>query len=122
MSFESKIALALKGSSWQELQANNTDSAITAITESVQESSTLDTEVIEGEVDTQPEWTAKQLKKKANFDRNITRDAGDVIRTIECNSIIPVTQTVTWDQEPELLCSYNWQASNDGTNNIFGKL
>jgi hypothetical protein len=121
MSFEARIGLALKGSNWQELQNKDMVPPATATTSFVEGSSASDTEVVKGEVDRPPEWTTKQLKKKANFDRAITRDAGDLLSTIEVSSITPVTQNVTWNQEPELLCCYNWQASTDGTNTIFGK-
>tara|TARA_R110002003_G_scaffold534_9_gene20280 strand:- start:4022 stop:4312 length:291 start_codon:yes stop_codon:yes gene_type:complete len=64
--------------------------------------------------------TAKQQRKRERFDRGVARDAGDYLQSIPVASIIPVAENVTWDQEPELLCSYNWQASID-TNTIFGK-
>jgi hypothetical protein len=69
-----------------------------------------------------PEMTAKQQKKRERFDRGVARDAGEYLQSIPVESIVPVSQDVTWDQEPELLCSYNWQASTDDKNTIFGKL
>jgi hypothetical protein len=69
-----------------------------------------------------PGMTAKQQKKRERFDRGVARDAGEYLQSIPVESIVPVSQDVTWDQEPELLCSYNWQASTDDKNTIFGKL
>lgn len=67
------------------------------------------------------ELTAIQKKKLARFERQLAKDAGDVLHTIKLETILPIEQEVTWDQDPELLCSYNWKASTDGTNTIFGK-
>jgi hypothetical protein len=41
-----------------------------------------------------------------------------VLQVIEADSIAPVVANVTWDQDPELICSYNWQASTED-NTIF---
>lgn len=112
-SFEDKIALALQGASWQGLQAGapveTAPQAPQAAEAGTEEEAKL------------PEMTAKQKKKRDQFDRTIARDAGDVLQTIEAAGIVPVEQEVAWDQDPELLCSYNWQASTDNTNTIFGK-
>jgi hypothetical protein len=111
-SFEDKIALALQGASWQGLQA-----PVESAPEAVQ------TPEVAAEEESKPsELTAKQKKKREQFDRTIARDAGDVLQTIDPAAIVPVEQEVAWDQDPELLCSYNWLASTDNTNTIFGKL
>lgn len=113
-SFEAKIALALQGASWQGLQAP----APADLAPAAFQTPEVETE----EASKPPELTAKQKKKRDQFDRIIARDTGDVLQTIEAASIVPVEQEVAWDQDPELLCSYNWQASTDNTNTIFGKL
>ncbi|KAJ4377433.1 hypothetical protein N0V83_000258 [Neocucurbitaria cava] len=53
------------------------------------------------------------------FEQKVARESGDVLQVIAAESLIPVTENVTWDKAPELLCSYNWQGSPDGTNTIF---
>jgi hypothetical protein len=121
MSFEAKIALALQGSNWQELQTNSKNTPTMQPDALPQEGVTLDVTVEEDDVNKPPGMTAKQKKKKERFDRTIARDAGDVLQMIETDSIVPVNIDVTWNQDPELLCSYNWQASTDNTNTIFGK-
>jgi hypothetical protein len=117
MSFESRIALALQGSNWGELQKN-----IAAVQPQIPVPETV---VAESEIavpdDVKPEMSAKQKKKREQFDRTIARDTGSVVQIIHAETVIPVDMEVTWDQDPELLCSYNWQAS-DETNTIFGKL
>lgn len=65
--------------------------------------------------------TATQLKKKEKFDSRIAQHAGDVLEAIDVDAVHRITENVSWDQDPELLCSYNWQASTDDTNTIFGK-
>jgi Ca2+-dependent lipid-binding protein len=127
MSFEARIGLALQGSNWQELQ--NSGKSTVAIPDDVLDDEALIDEALDDEAmipeddaDKPREMTAKQLKKKALFERTIARDTGDVLQTIEPDSIVPVQQDVKWDQDPELICSYNWQASVDETNTIFGTL
>ncbi|KAH8731755.1 hypothetical protein GQ44DRAFT_670296 [Phaeosphaeriaceae sp. PMI808] len=118
VSFEEKIALALRGSNWQELQPTTSTSIVAIPPEELVVKGTVALDV-EDEVNLPLLWTAKQKKKKERFDRVIARDAGDVLQTLEASSIMPIQQNVTWDQEPELLCSYNWKASSDDTNTIF---
>ena len=62
----------------------------------------------------------KRKKKLERFEKTTARDAGEVLETIDANTLIPVSQDVVWDRDPELLCCYNWQSSTDGTNTIFG--
>jgi hypothetical protein len=116
MSFATKIGLALQGSNWQELQNSNT-SAVAASTEALTE----DTVTTEDELKKSRQATAKQLKKMERLGATIVRDTGEVLQTIEVDSVIPVEEDVIWDQDPELICSYNWKASTDATNTIFGK-
>ena len=116
MSFEARIALALKGSSWQELQSSN-EVAFSTQGGLVQET---DFEAAESGVEVAKELTAKQKKKIERFEQIIARDTGDVLQVIEADAVTPVPAPVTWDEDPELLCCYNWQASTDGTNTIFG--
>lgn len=140
MSFEDKIALALQGSNWQQLQNPNNSSA-TAQPELFQNnvnSYTIATEPgffnqstagledllaasAEEEASKPPELTAKQKRKKQQFERSVARDAGDELQSIEPNAVQPVAERVTWDEDPELLCSYNWQETTDDTNTIFGE-
>ncbi|CAN9191898.1 unnamed protein product [Alternaria alternata] len=124
MSFESKIALALGGSSWQQLQDDSNTEPIIAAEED--EDSDLDDEEEEDadiklteEVVVDPVKAKKQQKKKERFDQSIARDAGEILETIDKDELIPVAEQVVWDRDPELLCCYNWQASDDGTNTIF---
>lgn len=147
MSFENKIALALQGSNWQQLQNSNNNKAAAesgaftryAGLEELQNvhSSTaaMQPEVFTQnpgfeelvvastaeEVNQPPQLTAKQKKKKQTFERSVARDAGEVLQTIEPSAVEPVVENVTWDQDPELLCSYNWQDTTDDTNTIFGE-
>jgi hypothetical protein len=104
--------LALQGASWQGLQA-----PAESAPEAVQAP-----EVAAEEESKPPELTAKQKKKREQFDRTIARDAGGVLQTIDPAAIVPIEEEVAWDQDPELLCSYNWLASTDDTNTIFGKV
>jgi hypothetical protein len=118
-SFEAKIAMALQGAKWQELQNATGQPVPTPLASTPDEIAFDDVENVE-EANKRPELTEKQKQKKKKFDAKISRDAGDVLQTIESASIVPVDQDVTWDGEPELLCSYNWQDASD-TNTIFGK-
>ncbi|KAF1848088.1 uncharacterized protein K460DRAFT_375015 [Cucurbitaria berberidis CBS 394.84] len=116
MSFEAKIGLALSGSNWQEL-GSSSKAAEPSQDEVVQE--TLDFEAAEGRTEAPRELTEKQKKKIEQQAQKIARDAGDVLEVIESDALTPVPTNVTWDQDPELLCCYNWLASTDGTNTIF---
>jgi hypothetical protein len=123
MSFESKIALALGGSNWQQLQGDSS-SEPTIAAEEDEESGAEDEEVntkATEEVVIDPAIAKKHQKKKERFQQSIARDAGEIVETIDKDTLTPVPDKVVWDQEPELLCCYNWQASDDGTNTIFGE-
>jgi hypothetical protein len=131
MSFEARIGLALQGSSWQQLQSAVTEPVGVENDDAVQEDEDieeidddeeLDAEVAEGEHEAPKELTEKQKKKLARFAQTIARDAGDIFETIPVDTLTPGPESVTWKDDPELLCSYNWQASTDQTNTIFGKL
>ena len=115
MSFEARIGLALRGSNWQQLQSTESEPA--TVIESI---NAVEFETVPDEIEMPVQLTVKQRKKMARFGQAIARDAGDILETIDANSILPVPQDVTWDKDPELLCCYNWQASVDGTNTIFG--
>lgn len=139
MSFENKIAMALQGSNWQRLQNPNStapaqselfdqslDSNAAAPQQELFDQNTTGLEEllaasIEEEANQPPELTAKQKRKKQQFERSVARDAGDVLQSIEPGSVEPVAEKVTWDEDPELLCSYNWQETTDDTNTIFGE-
>jgi hypothetical protein len=66
------------------------------------------------------EPTAKMKKKMDIMAKIVQKEAGHVILTLDQNDLKPTPLRVTWDQEEiQLLCSYNWQGTNDGTNTIF---
>ncbi|KAL1596424.1 hypothetical protein SLS60_009070 [Paraconiothyrium brasiliense] len=66
------------------------------------------------------EPTAKMKKKMAVIAKIVQKEAGDVILAVEQSHLTPTSLKVTWDQDKtKLLCSYNWQGANDGTNTIF---
>ena len=121
MSFEAKIGLALKGSNWQELQINAPAMAVTENDGLARDNATSDIDAARGDAEIPKEMTAKQKKKMERFGQTIAKDAGEVLQVIEVDALDPVPQNVTWDRDPELLCCYNWQASTDGTNTIFGQ-
>jgi len=113
----------LGGSNWQQLQGESTAEPTLEAEES-EESDSDDEEAginITEEVVIDPVRAKKQQKKKERFDQSIAKDAGEILETIDKDALIPVAEKVVWDQDPELLCCYNWQASDDGTNTIFGK-
>ncbi|KAF2786090.1 hypothetical protein K505DRAFT_344104 [Melanomma pulvis-pyrius CBS 109.77] len=62
---------------------------------------------------------AKKKRRAKEVAVTMRRNAGQVIHTISFDSILPVTADIMWDCDPELLCSYNWQSSVNGTNVIF---
>lgn len=124
-SFADKISLALRGSNWQELQTSsavtNESSSVTPVNDG---GINLDVDIPQDDMEDilmPPQMTSKQKKTKARFDERVARDAGDYLQSIPLESIVPIAQNVSWDQEPELVCSYNWQASTDDTNTIFGE-
>ncbi|KAL1799318.1 hypothetical protein ACET3X_003355 [Alternaria dauci] len=122
LSFESKIALALGGSNWQQLQDDSNTEPVATVEED--EESDLDDEEEADvkpteEVVVDPAKAKKQQKKKERFEQSVSRDAGEILETIEKDALVPVAEQVVWDRDPELLCCYNWQASDDGTNTIF---
>ncbi|KAH7396179.1 hypothetical protein BKA66DRAFT_509256 [Pyrenochaeta sp. MPI-SDFR-AT-0127] len=119
MSFEARIGLALKGSNWQELQDNTPASTAPVFNEPASNDLATDFENGADEFEAPKEMTAKQKKKMERFGVAVARDAGEVLQIIEADVLTPVQQQVVWDQDPELLCSYNWQASTDGSNTIF---
>lgn len=75
----------------------------------------------EENVEGQPrEPTAAMKKKLKRMAQQLSRDAGHVIMTLGVDDLVPSPQMVNWNEEDhKLLCSYNWQGANDGTNTIF---
>lgn len=133
--FEAMVGLALRGSDWQKLQ--NTALALDAHPAQMQETVDPGTgepeagepETSESELDTPADeaqaprqMTAKQQKKMMKFEKSVARDTGKVHHVIRPDAIAPVPHKVSWEGDPELLCSYNWKESHDGTNTIFGEL
>ncbi|CAE7185923.1 hypothetical protein P3342_008454 [Pyrenophora teres f. teres] len=143
-SFEAKIAMALQGQgNWQQLQGAPMAATAAAAASSGVAVSEVKYEEVEVEEDEDIEFdedlvlaedeisepkavedvvdvarAEKLAKKVQRFNQVIARDAGDIVKTIDLNTIQPVQETVSWDQDPELLCCYNWQASTT-TNTIF---
>ena len=140
-SFEARIAMALQGENWQQLQGTPAAAAVAPaagnsgvnVDEEEQGEAEMDIESDEDEVlvdeganDREAAEDVidvaraqKHAKKMQRFNQTIARDAGEVVKTISLDTIQPVQETVSWDQNPELLCCYNWQASTDGKNTIF---
>ncbi len=63
--------------------------------------------------------TPAQKRKKLRFIRILMKDRGDVLHTISPADVQPHPSAVTWDADPELLCSYNWFTTVDGSNTLF---
>jgi hypothetical protein len=75
----------------------------------------LDTGVTQDE---RPPPTKGQKNRMAKQARLVSRDAGDILHTISFEDVMPVPDEVTWDQDPELLCCYNW-SDNERSNTIY---
>lgn len=120
LSFEQRIALSLQGANWQALNGGQGVGVGVTPSVAIQEEISDEVEELEVDADLPPQQTAKQKKKKAEFDRVIARDTGAVLATIEPEALSIGPQEVTWDKDPELLCCYNWQDFTN-TNTIFGK-
>lgn len=68
--------------------------------------------------------TPAQRKKQKRKERVLSKDRGPIIQTIFPADVQPhgsagYQTKVTWDEDPEILCSYNWCSTVDGTNTIF---
>ncbi|KAF9732431.1 hypothetical protein PMIN02_009662 [Paraphaeosphaeria minitans] len=64
--------------------------------------------------------TAKMKKRMDIMAKMVQKEAGHVILTLEQHDLTPTPTNVVWEQDKiKLLCSYNWQGANDGTNTIF---
>ena len=63
--------------------------------------------------------TAAQKKKKQRKQRVLSKDRGAILHTISPADVQPYESSVTWDQDPELLCSYNWSSTIDNSNTLF---
>jgi hypothetical protein len=61
----------------------------------------------------------KKERKKERKDRVLNLGRGPLLHSIPASAVHPVAERVAWDTEPELLCSYNWAAAEDGTNTLF---
>lgn len=118
-SFEAMIGLALRGSNWQQLQDPSRTHVDAHVPTPTQQTDELEADSQAGQAPPPRLMTAKQHKKMRRFEQTVARDAGKILHTIEVDAITPVAQNVTWDNDPELLCSYNWRASVDGTNTIY---
>ncbi|KAJ8109453.1 hypothetical protein OPT61_g7447 [Boeremia exigua] len=68
--------------------------------------------------------TAAQKKKKIRQEKVMSRNRGSVLQTIspsdfQLDESLDSESKVTWNEDPELLCSYNWSSVVDGSNTIF---
>ena len=61
------------------------------------------------------EMSAKKKKRLQRMSNTMAREAGPVNLTLDVDALVPISSEVTWDQEPELLCCYNWHGAVDGT-------
>ncbi|KAF1935854.1 hypothetical protein EJ02DRAFT_304663, partial [Clathrospora elynae] len=123
MSFEAQIGLALKGlGDWKQLRSTTAKPAANENENIALQSGANNAEIAEVEEVESEESKARRAKyeKKMNkFKQVVDKDAGHILETIGLDALAPGSINVTWDQDPELLCSYNWQASTDKTNTIF---
>lgn len=60
--------------------------------------------------------TGAGTKRKQKSLAWITRNTGAVLHTIHPENLTPASSEVSWTQEPELLCSYNWDKSETANN------
>lgn len=58
-------------------------------------------------------------KKNKRSTEWILRNTGEELHAIYLDAIEPDTSEISWNKEPELLCSYNWQETSDDTNIIY---
>jgi hypothetical protein len=126
MSLADKIGLTLQGAaSWQQLQNIVAGPAGMENLEISPESDEVDAEIGESEVDPAVLAAKTKLDKKMErFRKSVEDDAGKILETIVLDTIVPVPEKVAWDQDPELVCCYNWQGpanKEDRTNAIFGE-
>ena len=63
--------------------------------------------------------TAAQKKKKERKERVLSKDRGEVLHTISPADVEANPSNVTWDTDPDIICSYNWSSAVDGSNTIF---
>jgi hypothetical protein len=67
--------------------------------------------------------TAAQRKKQKRKEKVLTDGRGPVLCTIAPSDVDPYPShresKVTWNDDPELLCSYNWSSVVDNKNTIF---
>ncbi|KAF2680528.1 hypothetical protein K458DRAFT_434359 [Lentithecium fluviatile CBS 122367] len=65
-----------------------------------------------------PPPTKSQLKKMDKQARLVAKHAGDVLQTILPEEVTSVSESIAWDSDPDILCCYNWQDTEDA-NTIF---
>ncbi|KAF1928301.1 uncharacterized protein M421DRAFT_101136 [Didymella exigua CBS 183.55] len=63
--------------------------------------------------------TLAQKRKKERKDKVLSKRRGPVLREILSPDLEPCKQEVTWNEDPEVICSYNWSSTVDGTNTIY---
>lgn len=63
--------------------------------------------------------TPAQKRKKQRKDAVLSRLRGPAFQEILTPDIVACEQEVTWDEDPEIVCSYNWSSTADGSNTIY---
>ncbi|KAJ4373682.1 hypothetical protein N0V86_007825 [Didymella sp. IMI 355093] len=63
--------------------------------------------------------TPAQKRKKERKDKVLSKWRGPVLREILAPDVGACQEEVTWNEDPEIICSYNWSSSVDGSNTIY---
>ncbi|KAL1653314.1 hypothetical protein SLS61_004191 [Didymella pomorum] len=63
--------------------------------------------------------TPAQKKKKKRKDAVLSKLRGSAIQEILAPDVVACEQEVTWNEDPEIICSYNWSTTADGSNTIY---
>jgi hypothetical protein len=71
-------------------------------------------------LDPPPTKSIKKIKRAMKkMSSQLAGDSGDMLQAIHPDDIITTMTKVTWDDDPELLCSYNWEGVEDDYNTLF---
>lgn len=63
--------------------------------------------------------TPAQRRKKARKDAVLSKLRGPAFQEILAPDVVACEQEVTWNEDPEIICSYNWSSTDDGSNTIY---
>lgn len=113
---ETSLEVELSEADMDESESDDVEMVIEDVQSQALE--TVQTTTGEGKVPVKPKLTRGKKKKLEQIERAMSNNTGGVVQTIYQDSITPVSSAVLW-QHPELICCYNWQDSDDGTNTIF---